>query len=46
MNTVSVDMTFSFHCSNCDWSAEVVMTNSMTQDEINEIYMLEIDNGD
>ena len=46
LNTVPVDKTFSFHCLICDWSTEVVLTNSVTLDEIHEIYTIKIDNGD
>lgn len=45
-HAVTVDVIFSINCSVCEWSAEVSMTNSLSQEELNEIYLTEAENGD
>ena len=45
-HAVSVDVTFYINCPACGWSAEVSETNSVTQEELNEIYFTETEDGD
>ncbi|MFQ6124260.1 MAG: hypothetical protein ACE5R6_06580 [Candidatus Heimdallarchaeota archaeon] len=44
--TFTVDVTFSINCSACEWNAEVTVTNSVRQEEVNEIYVTESEDGD
>ncbi|MFX0208672.1 MAG: hypothetical protein ACFFDT_22010 [Candidatus Hodarchaeota archaeon] len=46
IHEVAVDVTFSIICPICEWSTEVSMTNSLSQEELNEIYLTESENGD
>ena len=43
---VTVDVTFLLICPACEWDAEISVTNSISQEELNEIYLAESENGD
>ena len=43
---VMVDVTFLMICPTCEWDAEISMTNSISQEELNEVYLTESENGD
>ena len=45
-DTITVNVIFSINCPSCEWSAEVTATNSVSQEELNEIYIIETENGD
>lgn len=45
-DAMTVDVIFSINCPACEWSAEVTATNSVSQEELNEIYIIETENGD
>jgi endogenous inhibitor of DNA gyrase (YacG/DUF329 family) len=43
---VVVEVTFLISCPACEWDSEVSVTNSISQEELNEIYLAESENGD